>query len=178
MEIRRISDSVRVTSKHASILVYPTVKTEEADVDIVLGKVSGAKVEIVTPGEYETKEAWIMAFNTDVNEEESNVYLITVEGLNLCVIGSKVMKLSKQQIEKIGLVDIAIAKSEGNDTKVLIENISEIDPQVLIPIGFTVEEIEKLGKDLGVNTIEEQKKYKTKMEDFSVDDYQLKIVKI
>ena len=136
MEIRKLGESVSINSDHANILIFPDKKSETlGDWNVVLGGSFGV-MGIVSPGEYESHEIWVMAFNTDPGEKVNNVYLAVVDGVRIAVMESNVAKLTAAQISKLGIVDVIVVNKSA-ELKNLEENVSQIEPQMIIPVGYT-----------------------------------------
>ena len=129
---------------------------------------------VTTPGEYETKEFWIMAFRANNKLKEVDTYVVNFEAVNICILDSTVKSLSKKQVEKIGVIDILIIDLSEYDREKRAM-ILEIDPRLLVPVNEKDEVVQEMIKDLGVKSVQKQKKLKVKPEDFSNDDFQLEI---
>jgi len=179
MEIRKIGEkTILISTSKAKVVIWQNgVDLKKYEPDIILsGKFEGA-FSINTPGEYETKEVWVLSMPMDVNEfDKNNIYVITADEIRIAFLGAGVKELTKKQIEKVGIIDVIICNLEG-DLKLQLKNISEIDPQVLIPIGDSKEQLESISKELGIKAVEETKKYKLNYDEFQKDDYQLKLIK-
>lgn len=182
MEIKKLKGrSLSITSKDASIITFAQDLSEkeisEVGANIILGASSKSAFNVVTPGEYETQEVWIMAQSSDVKSDELDIFVLNVEEIRVGIIGKKIKSLTKKQIEKIGLIDILVVDiSEEFEAKT--DMISEIDPQIVLPISYDEELFSKFIKEVGSNEIIEEKKLKAKMEDFGMEEYQIKVFKL
>lgn len=180
MEIRKVSDkSILIEGKNAKILVEPSEKEiKNINPDIILSASDDSKFSIVTPGEYEAKDVWILAMNDDPNEiERNNIYVLNVDNIKVGILDGVEKSLSKRNIEKIGIVDILITFALDNVDNI-VSNITEIDPRVLIPMNFKKEVSEKVVKELGIKTITEEKKLKLKADEFNEEEYVTSLVNL
>ncbi|HEX9805132.1 MAG TPA: hypothetical protein VGA67_05610 [Candidatus Dojkabacteria bacterium] len=182
MEIRRIDGSAfELNSKKAKLIInaqeLKPSKVRSLNPNIVLSAENPGSFSVVSPGEYESKELWIMAFPSNMRENLLDVFVINAEEVRIAILQKTVKSLSKDQIEKIGIIDIVIADLSEN-SKELTTIISEIDPKILILSTSDKESLAQVVKDLGVKSQKEEKKLKVKMEDFSNEDYQLELINL
>jgi len=170
-------------AKEGSILIDPFskeigLKPPKIKDDIVLvthehydhNNVADANSEafvIRNPGEYEKSGIQIQGIpswhdNTNGSERGPNtIYVMTAEEITLCHLGDLGQeKLTDQQVEAIGDVDVLMIPVGGNYTigpKEAVEVISQIGPKIVMPMhykipGLTVEidSAEKFVKELGL----------------------------
>ncbi|KKT28028.1 MAG: Zn-dependent hydrolase [Candidatus Yanofskybacteria bacterium GW2011_GWA1_44_21] len=173
----------RLEAKEGSILIDPFskeigLKPPKIKDDIVLvthehydhNNVADANSEafvIRNPGEYEKSGIQIQGIpswhdNTNGSERGPNtIYVMTAEEITLCHLGDLGQeKLTDQQVEAIGDVDVLMIPVGGNYTigpKEAVEVISQIGPKIVMPMhykipGLTVEidSAEKFVKELGL----------------------------
>lgn len=182
MEIKRVlKNSLQVSSKMANLVAFGEGLTQnqlkDLKTDIVLDNKVDGVFGINSPGEYETKEIWAMGFTSDPKKDIPDVYVLSVDEIKLAILKDSIKSLTKKNIEKIGLIDVLIIDiSSEIDSKV--DLVGEIDPRIVIPINYTEESFTKFSKELGVNQINEDKKFKAKLDDFALEDYQLQIFKL
>lgn len=132
------------------------------------------------PGEYEVSDFSIRGVSAvrHIDTEESlpisTMYRIEVGGVAIAVIGNIAAKLSDDQLESIGVVDIAIIPVGGGgytlDATSAASLVRQIEPKVVIPVHYTdaavkyevpQDTLETFIKELGAPT-EETVKYKVK----------------
>ncbi len=183
MEIKKIGErSISIKTRDAHIIAYANnlkeSKLNKLAPDITLLAEVDNCFSIVSPGEYETKEAWIMAIPSDLEKEENlDIFVINADEVRIAIFSSTVTKLTKKLVEKIGIIDVLIYDLNG-DYKQKMDLIAEIDPQLVIPMNMKEEDVSQIAKELGVKNVSEEKKIKVKAENFSSDDYQLELVKL
>ena len=83
-------------------------------------------------------------------ERANTVYVIEMEGLRVCHLGDLGHKLTTEQLEEIGSIDIAMIPVGGVysiDAKTAMEVVKQLDPWVIIPMHFQTPEL-KLSNQL------------------------------
>lgn len=155
--------SFRIKGKNATIITDPYdssigLKFPKVEADIVTvthdhqdhnntGGVGGSPRVVAGPGEYEIREVSIFGiptFHDAKNGEErgrNTVYTISLDGMHLCHLGDLGHKLTQEQLGEIGAVDILFIPVGGVytiDAAVAVEEISAIDPKVVIPMHYNV----------------------------------------
>jgi len=107
---------------------------------------SEAKLQIEGPGEYEIGDVSIKGIralrhlDTEADEPVSTIYRIEIGEIRLALLGNVAPKLSEDQLEDIGVVDIAILPVGGSgytlDATAAATVIRSIDPRVVIPVHY------------------------------------------
>ena len=139
-----------------------------------------AKVSIESPGEFETDGFVIRGtaakrhVDTDEDGLKSTIYSIKRGDIRLAIVGNIDAKLSDDQLESIGVVDILVLPVGGGgltlDAMSAKAIVSSIDPKVVIPVHYAdpklkyevpQEGVEAFIKELGA-PVEETNKYKVK----------------
>ncbi len=148
-----------VTDKVASLVMDPfsesiglTLPTLKADVITVsngadshsnTGAVQGEPRVFSWPGEYETKGVHFQLIHARAAEgEENNVTIAHFNGIKICHLGAQSEKLTEQQVDKIGDVDILFVPVGGKtvlDAKLAKSVVEEIEPRVVIPMLYSTE---------------------------------------
>ena len=154
----------RLEAKEGSILIDPFskeigLKPPKIKDDIVLvthehydhNNVADANYEafvIRNPGEYEKSGIQIQGIpswhdNTNGSERGPNtIYVMTAEEITLCHLGDLGQeKLTDQQVEAIGDVDVLMIPVGGNYTigpKEAVEVISQIGPKIVMPMHYKI----------------------------------------
>jgi L-ascorbate metabolism protein UlaG (beta-lactamase superfamily) len=139
-----------------------------------------ARLNIEGPGEYGIGDFDIKGvaaqrhLDTESDPLVSTMYRIEVGEVRIAVLGNIYEKLSEQQLEALGIIDILILPVGGNgytlDATGAATLTRAIDPKVVIPVhyaddGITYEvsqgDFETFAKELGA-PVEEVAKYKVK----------------
>ncbi len=107
---------------------------------------SSAKLHVEGPGEYEVGDVSIRGvrairhIDTSDDEPISTIYRIEVGDVRIAVLGNIAPKLSEDQLEEIGVVDILIVPVGGNGYT--LDGVSaatitrQIDPRVVVPVHY------------------------------------------
>ena len=182
----------RIETKEGSILIDPFspdigLRPPKIKDDLVLvshehydhNNTQGAAPEtfvIRTPGEYEKNGIAVLGVRSFHDKSEgkergpNTIYVIKSEDMTLCHLGDLGQeKLTEQQVEEIGDVDILMIPVGGNYTinhKEAVGVISQIEPKIVIPMHYKVKGLEsdiesadKFVKELGL-TPEQADKFK------------------
>lgn len=130
------------------------------------------------PGEYEIAGISIRGVaaraHTDApGQANAIIYTITVDGLSVAIVGHIYPELSDDQLEQIGLTDIAVVPVGGNgytlDGAAALKVIKKIEPKIVIPthygdkaIKYEVpqQELPEALKGLSMEPLETLPKYK------------------
>lgn len=104
------------------------------------------KLQIEGPGEYEVSEVSIRGIravrhlDTEADEPISTIYRIEIGDVRIAVLGNIAPKLSEEQLEEIGVVDIAILPVGGGgytlDATSASTIVRQIEPHAVIPIHY------------------------------------------
>lgn len=157
--------------------------------------VSGYKLLVDTPGEYETEGVFIYGipvYHDDKDGKERGqmtVFLIDIDGLTLLHLGDLGHSLSKETLEKISDVDVLMIPVGGKytiDAEIAAEVISEIEPGYVIPMHYKtndlagikdVDGVDKFLDEMGVeNNIKKDDKLKISGKSDVPDDTQVVIL--
>jgi len=135
-------------------LVFDPLSLEEAggkaprmQNDIVLlssGKESDYKTSAFTissPGEYEVKDVFVYGFETKVGAKSSTIYLVDMEDLKILHLGGagSGFSFSADLLERLSGIDVLFIPVGGGDfwtPKKAIEIINELEPRIIIPMGY------------------------------------------
>lgn len=146
------------------------------------------------PGEYETKNIHfklIHSFHNPKEDEEQLENSITVihwDDISLCHLGAQGTKLTPEQLEQVGDVDILFVPIGGKDTlepKKAKEVIEQIEPRIIIPMCYHTEGSKlKLGgleaflSVMGAKIEEPLEVFKPKRSEFPEDNSKLIVLKV
>lgn len=142
---------------------------------------SSAKLCIEGPGEYEVGDIAIRGvrawrhIDTEVDEPIDTIYRVEIGDVRIAIIGNIMPKVSEEQLEAIGVVDIAIIPVGGNGYTLDAENaaaiVRQIDPRAAIPVHYAdsgikyevaQDEVERFVKELAAPVETVGAKYKLK----------------
>ena len=142
---------------------------------------ASAKLLIEGPGEYETGDVSIRGIratrhlDTSADEPVSTIYRVEVGDVRIAVLGNVAPKLSEDQLEEIGIVDILVIPVGGGgytlDAVSAVTLARQIDPRVVIPIHYAdtdlkyevpQDDLELFVKDLAAPVEDAGSKYKIK----------------
>ncbi|HET8690056.1 MAG TPA: MBL fold metallo-hydrolase [Candidatus Saccharimonadales bacterium] len=125
-----------LTSKHGCIVATQTG---------FVPKDTGDNVVIDGPGEYEVEnisisgEAVERMIDHD-GSKQATVYRIATSDVALAVVGHCSVPLSEEQLEALGVVDIAVVPVGGNgytlNASQAVEVVRQLDPKVVIPTHY------------------------------------------
>lgn len=100
------------------------------------------------PGEYETKGVHFKRIHSfhnikdDEEQLENVVTMIHFNGIRFCHLGAQGAKLTPEQLEQVGDVDILFIPVGGKgllDSKKAKEVIEQIEPRVVLPMAYNTE---------------------------------------
>lgn len=139
-----------------------------------------ARLRIEGPGEYEISDFSIRGraatrhLDTAADEPIATIYRIEVGDVRIALLGNVADKLSEDQLEDLGVVDMLIVPVGGSgytlDATGASSLVRQIDPKVVIPVHYadsglkyevTQGDLETFVKELGA-PIETVSKYKVK----------------
>lgn len=110
--------------------------------------VKGDPIVFKWPGEYETKGVHFKGIHSFYHvseggeEAENNIFLLHFSGIKLCHLGAQGTKLTPEQLEQIGDVDVLFIPVGGKNVltaKKAKEVIDQIEPRVIIPMLYSTE---------------------------------------
>jgi L-ascorbate metabolism protein UlaG (beta-lactamase superfamily) len=149
------ANCLRLTGKKASIVVDDNLQklglksiTKPTDISLrTSGDIPVHASHFVAdmPGEYEISGLVIhgLAARSHMDEETKTsavIYTVQADDVKVLILGHVFPKLSEEQIEQIGLVDIAVVPVGGNgytlDGVGALQIIKQIEPKVVIPVHY------------------------------------------
>ena len=138
---------------------------------------------IDTLGEFDIKDIMITSLP---GAEESIVFKLVAEGINMAFLGHLRGKLSDATIEGLGKVDVLFIPVGGNtfylDAAAATELINEIEPRIIIPIAYQCDSDPKAAplsgfiKEIGLKSETSDKKLILKAKDLPQDEMRLMIL--
>ena len=121
-----------------------TVSHDHGDHNATTQLPSGA-FKIAGPGEYEKGGVFVRGVATFHDNKEgaergrNTVYVITLDGINICYLGDLGHKLSEEQMTQVGTVDILFVPVGGFYTinaDTASEVVLQLEPKIVIPMHF------------------------------------------
>lgn len=130
------------------------------------------------PGEYESAGAVIkgVAARAHMDEEgktSATIFVVTADDVKVALIGHIYPELTEEQLEQIGLVDVAVVPVGGNgytlDGVGALKVIKQIEPKIIIPTHYAdkaikyevpQQELPEALKALGMEPTETSEKYR------------------
>lgn len=107
--------------------------------------VGGEPFVISGPGEYEVKGITVIGVpsfhddNKGADRGTNTIYVYTIDGVRICHLGDLGHKLTDDQVDEIGSVDILLIPVGGHFTisaKVAAEVVAQIEPTIVIPMHY------------------------------------------
>jgi len=146
--------------------------------------IQGKPFIISDPGEYEVKGLYVQGYqdkSVDAEQlERPVIYRLVVENMMIAFLGQLQRKLTDQEIEDLGNVDVLLLPVGGGDvmsSKLASEMISLIEPRVVVPLYHDVpglkaplEHVDQFCKALGVCQRQDSNKLKISKKDLPADD--------
>lgn len=153
------ANCLKITTKKATVFVDPIVpgvkvNTDKAKFSIVtntnLVGYKGDEFIIDTPGEYEISGLSVRGLPARAHMDEkghsATIYKITHEGVSIVIIGHIFTKLTDEQLEAIGMVDILVVPVGGSgytiDSTGAAQLVRKIEPKIVIPTHYNDKAIE------------------------------------
>ena len=190
------ANCVRLAARKAQIVVDDNLKqlglkdvTKPTDISLRTNRELPAHAEAVfsaeLPGEYEVSGMVIrgIAARGHMDEEGKKsavIYTIQADDTKVAILGHIYPELNEQQLEQIGLVDVAVVPVGGNgytlDGAGALNVIKQIEPKVVIPTHFADKGIkyevpqaslDEAVKNLGMEVSDKLSKFKIKPAELS-----------
>jgi hypothetical protein len=190
------ANCLRLSAKKAQIVVDDNLAklglkavTKPTDISLRTSREfpehTGTAFQAEMPGEYEVAGVVIhgIAARSHMDEEGKQsavIYTIQADDTKVAILGHIYPELSEQQLEQIGLVDVAVVPVGGNgytlDGAGALKVIKQIEPKVVIPTHYSDKaikyEVPQTGladavKNLGMEISETIGKYKIKPAELS-----------
>lgn len=104
---------------------------------------------IDNPGEYEANGIFAYAIPVRTADEQHPhhlMYRFELEGMSVGFLGNLKRKLTDEEIEKLGNIDILLLPVGGGDSitaKQAVEIIKSVEPRMVIPLAYHVEGIKQ-----------------------------------
>jgi len=138
------------------------------------------------PGEYETAGMYFMgipSFHNPKNSEKqeaNTVFKIECNGVRICHLGRLGTKLTPEQLELVGDVDILflpIGDKGTIETKKAKEVIEQIEPRIVIPMLYNEDTLAAFLKEMGATTTEHLEMLAVKRSELPEDMSKVVVIK-
>ncbi len=152
----------RIKSREATVLMDPvtrdggiSVPKQKADIVTLsvrgranaLANVEGEYTLVDGPGEYEVQDVFLSGIRTRRNgtaqKDFNTVYLVEMDEMIFCHLGSLNKPLTEAQVEAMGDVDVLFVPIGGEDSLSpagATEVIGQIEPRLVIPMRYRINE--------------------------------------
>lgn len=128
-------NAFKIKGKTASVTLETNVSVED--------------FKIIGPGEYEIREVSVIG----VADVKATIYVVEVDGLRVAYLATAFEKLTEDQMEEMGSVDILLISVDENNIKSAVACVKQIDPWVVVPtLGSTEAFLKEMGKE-GITAI-------------------------
>lgn len=162
MQIKYVDDS-HIELEEANLLIGFNFIDEQIELPEEV-----RKDPIANPGEYEYSDIVLMLLeDREVKQGKANLFKISMEQVQVLVLGANVIEIEKDLWEQLGEVDVLIidAADENVDISKLI---NQINPTAVIAlVGKRKIDVAKI---TGIDTAETNKKFKFANKDFQEEE--------
>lgn len=186
------ANGIVITSKHTTLVVDPKLSlaglkdvavknaVELGTEERFLLRAEQSQLALEGPGEYEVGDFSIRGvaaqrhIDAPGSEPLATIYRVEVQGVHIAVIGNVAPRLSDEQLEQLGVIDILIVPVGGGgytlDATSATGMVRQVEPKVVIPVHYADEAAhyevpqdtaETFTKELGA-PVESVAKYKIK----------------
>jgi len=156
-------------------------------------KIGGEPFVVSGPGEYEIKGIFIEGIESDHDKKggaergKNTIYVMHLDDLVVCHLGDLGQKMSVEQVDKIGNVDILLVPVGGSFTlgaEGAVDIINEIEPKIVIPMHYKVpglemdiEDEKKFCEAIGTECIVHEGTYKIQKKDLPEEGMLITLLK-
>lgn len=144
----------------------------EAKGDIDTEIVRTGLLRVTIPGEFESAGIFVTSHSTHPESGILDLVEIEYEGVR-CVYYSGEKNLEKDLLVDLGAVDVLLLRT-STGVQEQIKAINALDPQILVPFG---EQVAQLESEMEMQ-FQSEKKLKAKHTDFQQEEYVLQVVKL
>lgn len=121
------------------------------NLDKISGNLSENFMVFDRPGEYEVRQVFITGVSTDMKKSDlpNIIFKFEIDHVSVAHLGDLQTKLTDEQIEELGDVDILLIPVGGGETigaEVAAEVVRQIEPRIVIPMHYKSEGV-KLNLD-------------------------------
>lgn len=149
------ANSLKITTKKSVVSIDPVsdianlssdlkkTNTVVATQESLISEVPEGVFVVSGPGEYEFEDYSVkgvatQAHTASVGDKSATIYRITAADIRLLVVGHTVAKLSEEQLEELGVVDVIVVPVGGGgytlDAIEAVTLVRTIEPKLVIPV--------------------------------------------
>lgn len=145
MEIRLINNrTALIKGKNESVILNPTleeIKSNKTNSRVVLVTekkydqfgLNGEKVIIRGPGEYEVGGIEVTGLS---GGEGQTIYIITVDGVDVGVVGNLSVELTDKKIERVAEIDVLVVALGNMTNKTILKWAKKWGANYVIPMNY------------------------------------------
>lgn len=131
----------------AAVVVQSHDSTESNNAAAISHEDNKSPFLITHAGEYEVQGIFITGINAPKKDETPHaIYRIRLEDINIGFLGQIDRKLTDQELEKLGDIDVLIIPVGGDgaaDKDLAADIVSQVEPRMVIPSYFSVKGLKK-----------------------------------
>jgi len=122
----------------ASIVVSSHDAPEADNIEVIAGEGQGTTPFVIRyAGEYEVRGIFVTGISAPLNDKTPHtIYRFDLEDMSVGFLGALDRKLTDQEIEKLGSIDVLLIPSGGGsvlDAKTAAEVVSQVEPRMVVP---------------------------------------------
>ena len=188
----RGGNCLKIESQNSALILDPASVSNnpkgaklDADAVVFLSKEEKEKMasnketffSIYNPGEYDVKDFFIITLS---NSMDKPIHVLEVEGMRLCHLSEASQKeLSDEQLSAIGTIDILFINVDSAiDGETAAKLVNEIEPRVVIPMGYEGDKPSLFLKEMGGVAEEPQNKANIKRKDLPQEETKVFLLNI
>lgn len=145
-------------------------------------RIIGEPLVIQTPGEYESKKAFVYGVARSEEKDYPSMFLIEAEDIFIAHLGLMDDTLSDKHLEVLEGADILLLPLQTLKEKAA-KVISQIEPRIIIPMyyqlpGLKIDSVplDRFTKEMGMKQEKPQEKFKISKKDLPAEETQLVIL--
>lgn len=180
MYIKTENNNVVLKGKELSAMIVTSgSKARKYSGDIILSshqlEVDDGSFLVANPGEYEVKEAFVYALDTN-ESDEANIFSVLVDDVQIVYLNAETKDIDKSVIEQIGLDNILIMDFvDDKDLVARLKLVSAFDPGVFIPLTDDDDLAKKIANELGTEVPDRESKFKYEESDFADEERSMEL---
>lgn len=143
---------------------------------------------ISSPGEYEVKDIFVYGYLSDLKKQEdkkedcsADIYMFDIENVHMSIIDKSVTRVRGSVLDEMGIVNVlfvSLASDSSMKLSKVVDLVNEIEPQIVVPMDYNKELLDKFSNAMGVKELEEVPELDVKRGDFSDEELPMRFVVI
>lgn len=130
-------------------------------------------------GEFEVKDVFVYGIDGNVNEEKVTTFVVEMGGIIVGYLGGvRQEELTPRQLEKFEGNDILIIPIDGKEglsAKQAVKIINQVEPRIIVPIGYQPKELDAFLKEYGGKS-ENMEKLKVTKKDLVASETKVTVI--